>query len=125
MSWTALRADLASAGSDCAWSDFGGFHFAPADALPEVVPSTTHLWAWDTARAVRVRIDVDRALVACLNNSPPAGVVTEEAHVRERAGHPWSANDEHVGRPDVPLPQDEFTLLELTGATRAVFVRQP
>lgn len=127
LGWDALRADLCATRSECAWSDFGGFHLAPAEALPEAIPSTTHLWAWDATRAVRARIDVDRVLVAALHRvAPPesAAASLTAVDVQRRTGHPWDPSDLHVGRPDVPLPEQEFTLLELTGRTTAVFVRR-
>lgn len=129
LTWEVLRSDLRATNSAWAWSDFAGFHLAPADDLPQAVPSTTHLWAWNDTRAVRARIDVDRVLAAALHDHPPGDVPTEEVHVTERTGHPWPPTAGHVGQPDSPPVSGEFTLLELAGTTpatrttRAVFVR--
>lgn len=127
MSWDALRTHLCHTHGECAWSDFHGFHFGPANRLPLSIPPTTHLWAWDAQRALRVRVDVDRVLVAVLHNTPPTQSALgslETVHAQVRIGHPWEAADPHVGRADCPLPDGEFTLLELTGSSPAVFIRQ-
>ncbi|MGW3562337.1 hypothetical protein ACWDSL_00260 [Streptomyces sp. NPDC000941] len=125
--WDALRKQLREAEGHCAWSDFGGFHLAPAALLPKAIPATTHLWAWDATRAIRARIDVDRVLAAALHTTPPLEPVTgplTPVEVQVRTGRLWTADDPAMGRPDNPLPDQEFTLLEITGPSPAVFVRQ-
>ncbi len=120
LGWSALRELLLADAATCAWSDYSGFQLAPALALPDGIPPTTHLWAWGERYVVRARLDVDRALVAALAE---AGGEGEQVQVAVRRGHPWSDADVQIGRADAPLPSAPFELLELTGASPATFVR--
>jgi hypothetical protein len=127
--WNTLRDRLTAL--TCAWADLHGFHLAPGTDLPTAIPVTTHLWAWDDNIAVRVRIDVDRALTAVLHTHGEHTPATADAHdgtlehvrVRVRPGQAWDPADSQVGRPDTPLPELDFQLLEITGPSPATFVR--
>lgn len=118
LDWTAARALLA--GTTCAWADLDGFHLAPAHDLPTDPPHATHLWAWDTGRCLRLRIDGPHALTAVLHPHREGG---EQVRVHLRPGTPWAADDKQVG----PRPPEAhtltFELLELPGPTPATFVR--
>ncbi|MFI1334562.1 hypothetical protein ACH4U7_31550 [Streptomyces sp. NPDC020845] len=125
--WDTLRKQLREAEAHCAWSDFGGFHLAAAALLPESIPAATHLWAWDAARAIRARIDVERVLAAVLHTTPPLEPVAgplASVEVQVRTGRLWGVDDPPMGCPGSPLPDQEFTLLEIAGPSPAVFVRQ-
>ncbi|WP_411574815.1 hypothetical protein [Streptomyces fradiae] len=119
MPWPEVRALLAE--TVCAWSDLDGFHVAPADHLPQDVPQTTHLWAWDTQRFLRIRIDGRDALVAALHPGESGEGEPVTAYVRH--GTPWGPDDKQAG----PLPDAAhtltFELLELPGPAPATFVR--
>ncbi len=118
LSWPQARSLLA--GTTCAWADLDGFHVADAGRLPADPPHSTHLWAWDQARCLRLRIDGPQALTAVLRPSQDSG---EQVHVHVRPGTPWAAGDQQAG----PLPPEahalDFELLELPGPTPATFVR--
>lgn len=58
-------------GLTCAWADYAGFHVG---ACPPDAPPYSHLWAWhdDAETLVRVRIDLDAAIVGALIVRPDA-----------------------------------------------------
>ncbi|MGW2410132.1 hypothetical protein ACWCXK_37295 [Streptomyces sp. NPDC001739] len=118
LDWHQARSLLA--GTTCAWADLDGFHVTEADRLPEEPPQSTHLWAWDTNRCLRLRIDGAQALTAALH---PGQNDREQVRVHIRPGTPWARDDKQAG----PLPAEAhalaFELLELSGPTAATFVR--
>ena len=118
LGWAEARSLLTR--TTCAWADLDGFHIAEADRLPELSPHATHLWAWDSGRCLRLRIDGSQALTALLQPGQDGG---EQVLVHVRPGTPWAAGDQQVG----PLPAEahtlSFELIELPGPTPATFVR--
>lgn len=60
--WSSLRSELADA--RCVWMDIDGLHYG---AVPEHQPLGTHLWAWNSRHAWRVRLDPDLIVGARLN----------------------------------------------------------
>ncbi|WP_369360194.1 hypothetical protein [Streptomyces sp. cg2] len=118
LGWAQARSLLT--GTTCAWADLEGFHVAGADRLPEKPPQSTHVWAWDSSRCLRLRIDGSQALTAALY---PGQDGEEQVRVHVRPGFPWARDDKQVG----PLPTEAhalaFELLELPGPTPATFVR--
>ncbi|GAA3916514.1 hypothetical protein GCM10023084_79620 [Streptomyces lacrimifluminis] len=118
LEWPQARSVLA--GTTCAWADLDGFHVAAAEQLPQHTPLSTHLWAWDQGRCLRLRIDGAHALVAALRPGQDDG---EQVRVHIRPGTPWAPDDQQAG----PLPTEAhaltFELLELPGPTPATFVR--
>ncbi|MGW2917817.1 hypothetical protein ACWDBF_08125 [Streptomyces angustmyceticus] len=121
LTWPEARTLLA--GTTCAWADLDGMHLAPAGDLPEETPCATHLWAWDPLRCLRLRFDTRHALTAALHSTAPSALPSNSVRIRISRGMPWAPEDARVG----PLEPDIHTLdpelLELTGATPAVFVR--
>jgi len=118
LGWVEARSLLA--GTTCAWADLDGFHVTGADRLPEEPPQSTHLWAWDPNRCLRLRIDGTRALAAALH---PGQDGAEQVRVHVRPGTPWAEDDKQAGplRPEAHALV--FELLELPGPTPATFVR--
>jgi hypothetical protein len=127
LAWRDLRTMLCVTEHRCAWSDFSGFHLDLADALPLDPIPTTHLWAWDPAgtRALRARIDTDRALVSVLHSEHADGDrdgEIERVRVQIRTGHGWSESDLHVGRSERTLPTGTFRLLEVAVEVPVLFL---
>lgn len=119
MPWPEARTLLAQ--TVCAWSDLDGFHIAAADELPQDVLQTTHLWAWDTHRCVRLRIDCHHALVAALHLGGSGDGQPVTAHIRR--GTPWGPDDKQAGPLSEAAHALTFELVELPGSTPVTFVR--
>jgi CRISPR/Cas system CSM-associated protein Csm3 (group 7 of RAMP superfamily) len=78
-------------GCTCAWADLDGFHRDPPPADP---PLTTHLWAWDAARLIRVRIDGGDGITAELRLSDTGQ--GDPVSVTGRKATSWLAGDGRV-----------------------------
>ncbi|MCX5400802.1 hypothetical protein [Streptomyces sp. NBC_00102] len=128
LDWARARALLD--GTVCAWADLGGFHLAPAAQLPEETPDSTHLWAWDADRCLRVRFDGPWALTASLRTDDRTGGAPdgatgrpEDVGVLVRPGTAWSPDEKHAGPLAAGAYALRFELLELTGPSPVTFVR--
>jgi hypothetical protein len=75
----------------CAWADLDGFHAGSPPADP---PLATHLWAWDDARLLRVRIDGDHGIAAELSLTDPRS--GEPVSVTEREAPSWPSGEGRV-----------------------------
>ncbi|WP_406260404.1 hypothetical protein OIA45_19640 [Streptomyces chartreusis] len=118
LDWTEARSLLT--GTTCAWADLDGFHVAGSDQLPTEPPHSTHLWAWDQDRCLRLRIDGSQALIASLLPGHDGG---EQVRVYVRPGTPWAVDDKQAGPLQPEAHALAFELLELSGPAPATFVR--
>lgn len=119
--WAAIRTLLH--GCVCAWADLDGFHGEPA---PAEAPLATHLWAWDTDRLLRIRIDGSEGIAAELRltesaQGKPVTITERDAtswpvgEGRVSAGQEWRDRALRVYQVDGLMPL-EFTKLSQPGA---------
>jgi hypothetical protein len=116
-------------GMDAVWFDLEGPH--PVESVPESAPvGATHLWAWDSERLARARIQDDKSILAELwldGSAPPTGDapavhVTYALH----GGSPtWCVDDGRLGNVEqaktlVKMPTDVYVV---DGPTPLEFVR--
>jgi hypothetical protein len=74
ISWAEARQRLA--GATCVWADLDGLQ---RGAAPEAAPITTHLWAWKSGTAWRLRVDGEVVIGAELSTQ---GLVPEQLSSR-------------------------------------------
>ncbi|MFJ4010342.1 hypothetical protein [Streptomyces sp. NPDC090026] len=118
LDWDEARSLLT--GTTCAWADLDGFHITAADQLPPEPLLSTHLWAWDHHRCLRLRIDGQHTLTAALHPGQDGG---EQVRVHIRPGTPWATDDKQAGPLQPEAHALAFELLELPGPAPATFVR--
>jgi hypothetical protein len=87
--WAEIRPLLA--GCTCAWADLDGFHAEPP---PADSPLATHLWAWNDAKLLRVRIDGADGITAELRLADPSH--GESVTVTERQATTWPSGEGRV-----------------------------
>lgn len=87
--WAEIRPLLTDC--TCAWADIDGFHAGPPPADP---PLATHLWAWNTDRLLRVRIDGREGIAAELRLADSGQ--GEPVSVTERQATSWPAGEGRV-----------------------------
>jgi hypothetical protein len=87
--WEQIRALLS--GCTCLWADLDGLH---ADEPPADPPLATHLWAWDTSRLLRVRIDGADGVTGELHLTDPG--CGEPVMVTEREASSWPSVEGRV-----------------------------
>lgn len=112
--WPGIR-DLCS-GMTCAWADYDGFHRQQQPQLPDQAPPYSHVWAWGSDHAVRVRLDQDEGVVGVLTTNPnawPGALLSEPVEVTERDAWQHQADATTI------------RLLEVAGPMPIAFVHQP
>jgi hypothetical protein len=91
--WQQVSALLS--GCTCAWADLDGFHCGPPPASP---PLATHVWAWDTGRLLRIRLDGSEGITAELHLTDPGS--SETVQVTERQTSTWPLREGRVSAED-------------------------
>lgn len=87
--WRSLRNELSDA--HCVWMDIDGLHYG---AVPERQPLGTHLWAWTSRHAWRVRLDPDLTVGARLDLDGPAEPSDETVAVSVQTLTPRTTPDQ-------------------------------
>lgn len=100
----------------CLWADLDGIHAATPPAGP---PLSTHLWAWESGRFLRIRVDGTDGIAAELRLSGPGQ--GEPVTVTERAAATWFAGDGRVSADDQWRGR-AVRILEVTGLMPLEFV---
>jgi hypothetical protein len=90
-----LRVSTLLSGCTCAWADLDGFHCGPSPVGP---PLATHVWAWDTDRLLRIRLDGGDGIIAELHLTDPGS--GETVQVTEWQTSTWPPREGRVSAED-------------------------
>ncbi|RAY16852.1 hypothetical protein DPM19_01410 [Actinomadura craniellae] len=104
-------------GGTCLWADLDGLHTGPPPTEP---PIATHLWAWDTDRLLRARVDGAECVLAELHLATTAA--GEPVRVTRRQVPTWPLGEGRVSVPDEWRARSA-TLYEVAGLMPLTFAR--